>query len=334
MSSRFPRAIAFVICLAAVCAGAWGRPRADLVVFQATVPVWPGQEWEIYTMDVSTGEVTNLTRRPGHGSAPSWSPNGEQIVFVQGQLAVMDWPSTEVQILAAQGRQPDYPTWSPDGKRIAYSAGVLPGFVNGKRDIFVVDLETGVSEQLTSQPREDDHPTWSPDGRRIAFESNRDPEFWQDTPAGVWKSADIYVMDADGANVVNLTKSDDYESAAAWSPDGTEIAFVIATLDARYDLFVMNADGTSRRRLTRFQTKCGYNPAWTPDGARIVFEVYDERADDGEILHVIDRNGDNLRPLPHHGHRDTEPSWYAPPLGVQPAGKGVVVWGALKLAMR
>jgi Tol biopolymer transport system component len=68
-------------------------------------------------------------------------------------------------------------------------------------------------------------------------------------------------MNADGTGVTRLTEG----ANAAWSPDGTRIAFSDSS-----DVFVMNLDGTGRTRLTT-DWHCDYQPAWSPDGSRIAF---------------------------------------------------------------
>ena len=77
----------------------------------------------------------------------------------------------------------------------------------------------------------------SADGTKIAFESKRD---------GNWE---IYVMDADGKNLVNLTQNGAKDLGAAWSPEGTKIAFW-STRDGNDEIYVMDADGNNPVRLT------------------------------------------------------------------------------------
>jgi Tol biopolymer transport system component len=72
---------------------------------------------------------------------------------------------------------------------------------------------------------------------------------------------------------------------AAWSPDGTRIAFA-STRDGNYEIYVMNADGSAPRRLTN-DPQSDYAPTWSPDGQRIAWrtnrdgngEIYSMRAD-------------------------------------------------------
>jgi len=123
-------------------------------------------------------------------------------------------------------------------------------------------------------------PAWSPDGQRLAFARGHD---------GEW---DIYVMDADGSNVVRRTNGG-YNLEPAWSPDGQRIAFAKATAG----LLVIAANGTPGSGEVLLDRR-GYNahPAWSPEG-RITFtsdwRAYDTLFD----LYIMNADGSNLRTL-------------------------------------
>ncbi|MGI8654779.1 MAG: Calx-beta domain-containing protein [Pyrinomonadaceae bacterium] len=100
---------------------------------------------------------------------------------------------------------------------------------------------------------------------RIAFTRRRDQD-----------NADVYTMNADGGNQVNLTNNASGNSGPAWSPDGTKIAF-ISTRGQFYrsgEIYVMNADGSNLTQLTHFGDATDTSilgPAWSPDGTKLVF---------------------------------------------------------------
>ncbi len=95
-------------------------------------------------------------------------------------------------------------------------------------------------------------------GSKIAFVSSRDG------------NPEIYVMDADGANVTRLTNNRASDGAPTWSPDGTQIAFA-SSRDGNRDIYIMNADGSRQVRLTTHEANDG-QPSWSPDGSMIAFE--------------------------------------------------------------
>jgi hypothetical protein len=94
-------------------------------------------------------------------------------------------------------------------------------------------------------------------GTQITFDSDRDGNF------------EIYVMDADGSNPVNLTNSSDNAEWPSWSPDGTKIAFQ-SDRDGNNEVYVMDADGSNPVNLTNHSDFDGL-PVWSPDGTKIAF---------------------------------------------------------------
>ncbi|MCY3792369.1 MAG: hypothetical protein OXH63_26620, partial [Gemmatimonadetes bacterium] len=134
---------------------------------------------------------------------------------------------------------------------------------------------------------------------RILFGSDRDG-----TP-------EIYVMDADGTDLVRLTTDAWVQIAPvtevtslAWSPDGTRIAFMANRVGAR-QIFVMNADGTGLFRLTDHLVGNGA-PAWSPDGRQIAFTS--RRFGNDEIF-VINADGTGLVNRTYHPADDANPVW-------------------------
>ena len=129
---------------------------------------------------------------------------------------------------------------------------------------------------------------------RIVFASSRD---------GDW---DIYSMDVNGDNVVQLTDHPASDGYTACSPDGRRIAFISERGFTR-DLYVMDSDGDNVIRLTNdnfFENRA----SWSPDGTRIAFSNFHFDVGNSEI-YVMDADGNNLINLTNHKWHDVTPSW-------------------------
>ncbi len=111
--------------------------------------------------------------------------------------------------------------------------------------------------QLTFDGGDKDQPVWSPDGNRIAYVS----------PGGGINGLDIWVMNADGSNPVNITNYQGDEFDPEWAPDGSRIAFTHYVRDSNgapiYALTWIKPDGSDRQRLSTDFVE--YDPTFSPD---------------------------------------------------------------------
>jgi len=110
-------------------------------------------------------------------------------------------------------------------------------------------------------------PAWSPDGEWIAFTSARDEHgatcFHECYPSG-----ELYLARADGSGIRRLTHNEADDRSPAWSPDGSEIAFVSDRSGRRThenEIWVIGRDGSGLRRLTA-NSVWDLDPAWSPAG--------------------------------------------------------------------
>jgi Tol biopolymer transport system component/cephalosporin-C deacetylase-like acetyl esterase len=167
---------------------------------------------------------------------------------------------------------------------IAFSADVNGGwdFYEGDADVFVINPEGGTAQNLTRHPANDFSPEWSPDGERIAFRTDRDGNH------------EIYAMNANGSDPVNLTRTPDAEERSpAWSPDGAQIAFS-SNRDGDRDIYLMAADGSDVARLALPGLQ--EYPTWSPDGAEIAFTSYCSSCSNAALL-VMNVDGTNPREI-------------------------------------
>ncbi len=151
------------------------------------------------------------------------------------------------------------PAWSPNGRQIVFCSER-----DGNQELYVMDADGGNQTNLTQHPAFDSSPDWSPDGSQIAFTSDRD--------SGDAHDLNIFVMDADGGNVRQVTQLE-FAVAPKWSPNGERIAFG-GIIDQRRQIYVINADGTKRRRVSKPIPEAGmFLGGWSPDGTQILYKA-------------------------------------------------------------
>src|SRR5690606_863206 len=113
--------------------------------------------------------------------------------------------------------------------------------------------------------------------------------------------SDIYVMDADGNNQIQLTSDANSERSPSWSPDGTKIAYCDDT-----GLYTVKADGSAKTLVTDNTSSASCGASWSPDGKTIAY--FSNHSGNNEIF-TIDESGDNLQNLTNHVSNDGYPTW-------------------------
>ena len=211
--------------------------------------------YEVWTMGAGGESPRPLTDTPGSSNStqPSWLPDGSGLLFRRGATGTTDiWrmaPDGSAQ--AAVVTEDDdqwYPSASPATGRILFATTVTSA------DRKIQDAAPGGGDVRTLRDAPGDYdsaPAYSPDGRRIAFESDEDGDM------------EIYVMDADGGGVVQLTRNAEHDEGPSWSPDGTRIAFTRGPDNSGGDIWTMAADGGDQRQLTSAPER-EESPDWQP----------------------------------------------------------------------
>ncbi len=185
----------------------------------------------------------------------------------------------------------------------------------GNWDIYLLDLQTGITHNLTNSPADDYAPVWSPDGSQIAFVSDRDGD----------QQSELYVINADGGDLRRVTPGSGVYRDPFWSPDGQSLVIMhgyeqiyrvnVATHSEQW-LGIgftprLSPDGTALLYYAESASRVNYhiyllsltdhhitdltpgathnwNGVWSPDGSKILFELHS--------------NGQN-RHLPHERRR-------------------------------
>lgn len=185
-----------------------------------------GGFWDLYLMDLTSGEIEQLTDTPEYDASPTFSPDGQWLAY-ESYISTEDGSANlEIFILPlAEGGAPiqltdhpgaDFgPAWSPGGRQIAFVSDR-----SGDLEIWLADLDQ-VDERFINLSRNDatadTHPAWSPDGARLA---------WAAAPADGIATITVW----DGASRYQAGTG----SWPVWSPDGSAILTALVTPNRSY----------------------------------------------------------------------------------------------------
>jgi len=257
---------------------------------------------DIYVINADGSGLRRLT----DGMDPAWSPDGTKVAFARWRdprgIYVIDEDGSNETLLFGWS-QAKAPAWSPDGSRIVFTRQYGGREEDVERSFYgfqwtlpahpwwklgLVRLEDRTFTDLLCY----DHsfsPTWSPDGNVIAYDSDYG----------------LHLTSPDGAfggqtygRHINALSMDVRDTSPTWSPDGTKIALMFNQHD-HWEIYVMNADGSNRMRLTKeepFTPRPPHNvsPAWSPDSRHIAF--FTDRNGKWE-LYVMNADGSDQRPM-------------------------------------
>jgi TolB protein len=247
---------------------------------------------QIYIMDVATAQMRQVSTGKGRTTCGYIFPGNDRFLYSSTHLGGDACPP-----------QPDMSQ--------GYVWAIYDTF-----DIFTAKMDGSDLRRLTNSPGYDAEATISRDGKKIVFTSVRDGDL------------ELYTMNADGTGVKRLTSEVGYDGGAFFSHDGKQIVYrayhptdqrEIADFQrllrqglvrpSKLDIFVMNADGTNRRQLTR-NSAANFAPFFHPDGKRIIFasNVEDQRGREFDLF-LINVDGSGMERVTYESGFDGFPMW-------------------------
>ena len=238
--------------------------------------------YQMYILDLESGDLNRIS--PGHGKTTcGWiHPSGRKALFASTQ----EDPK-------ARAKQKEEIEIRASGKKRRYAWDYDETF-----DIQEFDLKSGLYRNLTKTLGYDAEGAYSPDGKQIVFASNRkayegklDDKEKKILAHDKSYFMDIYIMNADGSNVRQLTDVPGYDGGPFFSSDGKKITWRRFTKDGtRAEVYTMNVDGSDQRQLTSLGV-LSWAPYFHPSGDYIVFATNLQGFANFE-LYLVDAKGE------------------------------------------
>ena len=258
---------------------------------------------DIYLATTDGRALLRLTNtRDANDRAPALSRDGRMIAWVREVASSGNVTAVEIWTMRADGsdaravvRNGSFnrsPSWGPD-RSIVFTSRQ-----SGSDQIWRLAAGADTPVRLTTGGAADQAPRPSPDGSRILFQSNRGLDF------------DVYVMNADGSDVRNVTASPGDDRFPAWTPDGQRVIwtrFDDATLS--FDLWTKSVDGGTAAAIVA----TGFNelsPSVSPDGREVAFQS--DREPPARV-YIVPITGGVARPLVPASHSGSDQApWWGP----------------------
>ncbi len=216
------------------------RPDGGAIAFSSE----RGGNWDLYVLDLSTGQVENLTNSPEFEGHPSWSPDSRQIVYehyTNGHFGINIRRVEDRSLMwqGPSGMDSMEPDWSPLARAISFT-----GRIGTHTDIYVFNLDTQTIIDLTNTPDLDKHDSsFSPDGKSIAYSVEQNGYSW------------VYTLSTtDPSKKPTLVGQGE---APEWSPDGKWIRKRLSRICSNRICFLRLPPGSPFRR-PRYGSRAGW----------------------------------------------------------------------------
>ncbi len=253
---------------------------ASLMVFQSERRA-DNPFYQMYLLDFTTGDIENVS--PGHGKTTcGWiHPDNNRVLLA----------STHEDPEARQKQKTEL-EFRESGQSRRYSWDYDENY-----ELYAYDRTEKTYQRLTTAKGYDAEGSYSPDGKQIVFASNRnayskklnerDQKMFGIDPAFMME---IFIMNADGTNVRQLTDVPGYDGGPFFAPDGNKICWRrFSESGLRAEIMTMNIDGSQQRTITNMK-KMSWAPYYHPSGDYLIFNTNEHGFKNFE-LYLVDAEG-------------------------------------------
>ncbi|MBP6217874.1 MAG: PD40 domain-containing protein [Oligoflexales bacterium] len=277
---------------------------------------------QLYTCDVLGQNLKQLTKRDTSHLSPTWDPSGKTVVFSALEnkkgyfLFSQDLLTGRTNLLSGFPVINSGGNISPQGQFVVYSAYDLQ---KKETQLYVLSLQNSRNRRLLyaypTKPFQNVgvnlvDPSFSPDGKWLAYVSDQygNPHIFRQEVIWSRGASDLKLQGEEK----RLTYAGWFNTMPTWSPDSKKIAF--AGLDKeirRFDLFLMNSDGTQLERLT-LERGDNESPSFSKNGLLIIFQsnrIGDSNSKGPAQLYLMNRDGTDQRKINTGLYSSESPEW-------------------------
>lgn len=249
-------------------------------------------------------------------AGPEPSVSGRDVLFTSSRG--LKWPHYQIWRMESDGSNPrpvtrrdsvqdNFAVWSPDGRLIAFVSN--RDAKDNHFRLYVMNADSSNVRAIGPRRRPIVvQPAWSPDGSMIVYAAGGGPD-----------DMDLYVIDADGSEVRQLTSGPARERCPNWGPDGERILYTVDRGDTT-QLMIRNLKSENAKPAlpNEMEGECGY---WSPDGRRIAFTappdfklrpMVERLKDPGSVpqeIFVFNLRTDSVSQLTDGGGINLDPRW-------------------------
>lgn len=271
-------------------AGAVGQTEQEAPRGQGRIAfsvIEPTSDLDLYRLYFVNPDGTGLTKFRDHASEPAISPEGDRIAYhswgENDRGLMVETFDGSARYAVGAAHEDAHVAWAENGDLLTFDSQRESDRLWRIHTVTIDGLNESVVK-VRSRELMGERPTLSPDASRVAFRDTGGAE------------PGLAIIHLGGGGIVPLTDGGT-DTAPAWSPDGSTIAFMSAA-SGNWDIYAIGADGTGLTNLTANPSNDGL-PEWSPDGTKLAFltdrdgvwSIYTMNADGSDQRKVVEVGG-------------------------------------------